>query len=149
MRNFTEEEKKDEAFLRIANVLYSHWRITNYEDKQKLACGGHTRLFDTLIPDDYITRGESINGKGHREHVIPCTLIRLQAYRMFNEGYLVEDVADMIKKNLIIIHITKEEQKLIDNKLGYKTTMPENWTFDDNNPYARFKEANIEIKFYI
>ncbi len=105
MRVFTEEEKKKEAFFRIANALYSHWNISTYEEKQKLMCGGHTRLFDALIYDGYIIKGESIKGKGHREHIVPCILIRNKSYEMFNKGFLIEDVANMIEKNLIIMII--------------------------------------------
>ena len=70
MRIFTENEKKKEAFLRIANALYSHWRISTYEEKQKFMCGGHTRLFDALIYKGYIIKGESIKGKGREEHIV-------------------------------------------------------------------------------
>lgn len=147
MRNFTENEKREEAFFRVAQVLYSHWRVTDYEDKLKLKCGGHTRLFEILIPDSYITCGESIKGIGHREHIVPCTMIRLEAYKMFNEGYLLEDVSRMIKDNLIIIHITKDEQRYLDNELNLKTTMPDGWSFGDN-PYERLEKANIKVKLY-
>ena len=71
MKIFTEEDKRQEAFLRISNVLYSHWRISNQQEKESEQCGGHSRLFEVLIPDEYITVGESINGRGHREHVVP------------------------------------------------------------------------------
>lgn len=146
-RTFTEEEKINEAFLRIANVLYSHWRICNDEEKESLQCGGHSRLFDYLIPDSYITKGESKNGKGHREHIVPCALIRCHAYSMFNDSYLIEDVANMIKDNLIIVHITKEEQNRLDYELGYKHTMPENWEFG-HDPYKRLEMGDIEVVFY-
>ena len=62
-RNFTEEEKINEAFLRTAYVLHSHWRVSNEKEKKLLHCGGHSRLFETLIYDGYITKGESIKGK--------------------------------------------------------------------------------------
>ena len=35
-------------------------------------CGGHTRLFDALIYDGYIIKGESIKGKDIGEHIVPC-----------------------------------------------------------------------------
>lgn len=145
MRIFTKEEKKKEAFLRISNALYSHWRISSYEEKQNLECGGDSRLFHTLIFDGYITKGESIKGTGHREHIVPCIFIRNKCYEMFNNGFLIEDVASLIEKNLIIIHITKEEQKELDKT--YKTTMPNGWEFGDN-PYLRLEKMGIKIKMY-
>ncbi len=146
-REFSKKEKKNEAYLRTANALYSHWRISNLEEKESLQCGGHSRLFETLIPDSYTTRGESLNGKGHREHVVPCALIRCHSYSMFNDGHLIEDVAKMIEDNLIIIHITREEQNRIDVELGYKHTMPENWEFG-KNVYERLDKADIKFKLY-
>jgi hypothetical protein len=65
---------------------------------------------------------------------------------MFNNGYLISDVADMIKMNLGIIYISKKDKIQISN-LGYKNNMPENWEFG-YNPYERFEIAEIEIKFY-
>lgn len=140
-------EQIDEAFLRTAYVLHSHWKVSNDTEKKSLQCGGHSRLFEVLIPDTYIIKGESINGKGRREHVVPCAVIRDRAYSMFNADSSIEDVADMIRNNLIIIHITKEEQVKLDVELGYKQTMPDNWEFEQD-PYIRLVMANIEFRLY-
>ena len=102
MRIFTEEEKKKESFLRIANVLYSHWRISTHEEKQKLMCGGHTRLFDALIYEGYIIKGESVKGQGHREHIVPCVLIRDKSYEMFNKGFLMQFFNFVMETSMII-----------------------------------------------
>lgn len=140
-------ERKKEAFLRIAYVLHSHWKVSSEEEKKRLDCKIHTRIFDVLIPDEYVIYGESKNGKGHREHVVPCAYIRDNSLKMFNDGLLIEDVAKMIEKNLIIVHITQEERKIIDFDLGYKTDMPKPWDFGDD-PLARLKLANINIIKY-
>lgn len=147
MRIFTEEEKKKEAFLRVANVIYSCWRVGNPDEREKLTCGVDTRLLDILAYDSYTVVGESKKGRGHREHVVPRVMIVDESLRMFNQNYLVEDVAKMIEDNLKIVHITKEEQKYMDNELGYKKTMPKGWKFGDDI-FARLKEAKIEIVFY-
>lgn len=146
-RNFTEAEKRDESFLRVANALYSYWRISDWKNKMDFGCKGHSRIFDVLVENQYITKGESVKGKGHREHVVPCVMIQVQAYKMFTNGYTVEDVSKMIKDNLIIVYITKEEQEKLDNELKLKRTMPNNWNFGDN-PYARLELANIKVKYY-
>ncbi len=144
---FTEEDKRKEAFLRASNAIYSYWRVTDKESRIKLECRIHTRILEILISDSFVTLGESVNGKGHREHIVPLVMIIDESIKMFNKNYLTEDVAQMIENNLIIIHITKDEQKYLDFELGYKKTMPEEWKFGDD-PYARLKKALIEIKFY-
>jgi len=146
-RIFTKKEKIQEAFRRTAYVLYSHWRISNKEEKEKLECGGHSRLFEVLIADSYVIKGKSLNGGTYREHIVPCVMIRDRAYLMFNNGYTIEDVADMIEKNLIIILLTKQEREKIDNELKLKTKMPDGWQFGDD-PYARLKMANIEVELF-
>ena len=146
-RQFTEEEKINESFLRTAQVLHSHWKVSNPEEKELLQCGGHSRLFEILIPDKYIVKGESLSGKGHREHIVPCALIRNQSYKMFNNGYLIDDVAKMLHNNLIIVYITTEEQKKLDVELGLKTVMPSGWKFGDT-PFKRLEQANIKYRLY-
>jgi hypothetical protein len=79
-RIFTKQEKMNEAFLRIANVLYSYWKISNPEEKENLECGEDLRLFEILIPENYILKGESIKGKECKEYIVPLNLIKKQAY---------------------------------------------------------------------
>ncbi len=122
---FTEEDKRKEAFLRASNAIYSYWRVTDKESRIKLECRIHTRILEILISDSFVTLGESVNGKGHIEHIVPLVMIIDESIKMFNKNYLTEDVAQMIENNLIIIHITKDEQKYLDFELGYKKTMPE------------------------
>lgn len=147
MRKFTKEDKRKEAFIRAANVFFSYWRVLNQNERDSGANRIHSRLLEYLIEDEFIKVGESVEGKGHREHIVPLAMIRDQAIIMFNQNYLVEDVAEMIEKNLKIVYITKTEQQYLDNELGYKTTMPEGWKFGDN-PFARLNKGNIKIKFY-
>jgi len=45
-REFKEEDKINESFLRTAQVLYSHWKVSNLKEKESLQCGGHSRLFE-------------------------------------------------------------------------------------------------------
>lgn len=144
-REFSDEEKREEAFLRAANALFSHWKISNEEEKKSCECETHTRLFDLLISDKYIIKGESIKGNEYREHIVPNSLIITHSYEMFNNGYLVRDVAKMIEKNLVIIRISKEEQKKLDVELKLKTKMPDGWEFGDN-PFKRLDIAGIKYK---
>ena len=143
MRKFTKEDKRKEAFLRAANTLFSFWRVLNQDERDSGQSGIHSRLLEYLIEDAFVEVGESLKGRGHREHIIPLTMIRDQAIKMFNQNYLVEDVAEMIEKNLKLVHITKNEQQYLDNELGYKTSMPQGWKFGDD-PFARLSKANIK-----
>lgn len=143
-REFSIDERKKEAFLRIAHVLYSHWRVSSFEEQQEKNCKIHSRIFDVLIPDEYVLLGKSSSGKKGREHVVPCVLVRDHAIDMFNNGYLIEDVAKMIESNLIIVHLSKEERVKLDKELKLKITMPPNWNFGDD-PFERLSYANIEV----
>lgn len=137
MKEFSQEELKSRTMHRVAYVLHGYWEEGR---------GAHTRLFDTLIPDFYIEAGESVNGRGHREHVVPCVYIRNLANDMFTEGASIEDVAAMLERLLAIVHITKEEQALMDHQLGLKMTMPEDWCPKTGDVNARLTMAGIEVK---
>jgi hypothetical protein len=75
MKYFTKIDKKKETFLRVANFIYSCWRVGNPEEKETLKCGVDTRLLDILVDDTYTVVGESKKGKGRREHVVPRLMI--------------------------------------------------------------------------
>lgn len=130
------EEKIKKDFYRVA------WLI---EDLHKCHRGIHTRLFDLLISDDDITIDESTNGRGHREHIVSCVVIVDEAIRMYETKLSINEVADMIKDNLKIVHITKEEQKFVDYTLKLQRTMPAEWKFGDSI-FARLKAADIKLK---
>ena len=133
-RTYTQEEKNERAFLRVTRVIYDLWE----EDS-----GVHTRILDWLIKDEIITIGISVNGKGHREHVVPCLAIIKKCKEMFAEGETIESVAKMIKRNLKIAHITKDEARKVD--LKYKTTMPTDWSFTTGNVMERLDLEGIKI----
>lgn len=137
MNKFTNEELKNRSNRRIASVLYGYW-----EEKR----GAHTRLFDILMSDYLICIGESVNGKGHREHLVPCVYLRDHAYSMYNKGSSVEEVAIMLNRLLAIANISKDEAKLLDHELGLKTKMPEHWCQRTGSITARLDEAGIKIK---
>lgn len=108
-----------------------------------------TRLLDTIfIPDSYVEVGESVSGRGHREHVVPRMVICEQCHDMFHQGASLQEVADLIQRFLKIVHITKEEQHRLDVELGLKQRMPEGWTFTEGDVFARLKAAAIEFKRY-
>jgi hypothetical protein len=75
---------------------------------------------------------------------------------MFKEGTekgiekdaLIELVADLIRKHLKIIPISMDEKELLDQgkKLNLRQRMPNGWSFESGDTYARLHEANIKFR---
>lgn len=98
--------------------------------------------------DDLITIGRSVNHteeNSYREHAVPCIMIHNKAIEMTLNERSITEIAQMIKTNLAIVLISNEEQKLLDEALGWKTTMPEGWDFGQD-PLARLNRANIKLR---
>jgi len=143
MSRFTDEELKERSFYRVAWVLRHFWE--EQQDDPKREARVHSRLFDTLVHAPLILIGKSKKGGGHIEHVVPCALIRDQAFHMFHSGKSIEDVAAMIGRLLRVAHITRDEAKLLDHELKLKTTMPADWDFETGSIMRRLEVANIEL----
>lgn len=135
---YTNEQKKKRAILRAAQVIHGH--------HEEGALGIHSRIFEVLVHDDYVRIGTSLKGAHHREHVVPCALLRDQSLRMFHEGSLVEEVAAMLERNLLIALISSEERYYLDVTLGLKNKMPTGWQFGVNDPLDRLKAAGIVLR---
>lgn len=141
-RIFTDEEKKHRAFLRAAMVIRGLW-----EEKES----SDTRLLqEPLILDALVTVGESIRGKGRREHVVPRAVLCETAHQMLADGASDEEVAAMLMKFLKIVHIHPEEQVLLDSSKHFnlRQCMPDTWSALDGCEFARLKAAGIEYKLY-
>lgn len=69
---------------------------------------------------------------------------------MYEEGSSVEEVASFIRKHLQIVHISREEQRKLDqgNQLNLRQSMPDGWSFDSGDLYARLNAAGITVKFH-
>ena len=143
MSSYTPEDLKRRAFERAAWVLEHHWE--EQKDLLPRAARVHSRIFDILIHSSLILYGISIKGTGHAEHLVPCSLIRDQAFKMFWDGKDVSAVALMLRRTLKIARITKEEARLLDFELGLKTTMPGAWCFETGDVTARLDVAGIKL----
>lgn len=98
--------------------------------------------------DDLIIIGESTNRtleNSYREHIIPCDYLICEAVEMVRAGKKDIEIALMFKNLLNIVLISNEEQKILDEELKLKTTMPQDWKIGDS-PLARLEAANIHIK---
>jgi len=141
--SYTSEDLKRRAFERAAWVLKHYWE--EQKDLLPRAARVHSRIFDTLIHPSHILYGVSVKGTGHTEHLVPCSLIRDQAFKMLWANEDVDAVALMLQRTLKIALITKEEARLLDVDLGFKTTMPGDWCFETGAVTERLDRAEIKL----
>lgn len=138
---FTRDQLIKRAFLRIARNVYDMWEETGHSD---------TRLFmEPLIPDDFVIVGQSKAGANHKEHVVPRVVICKKCHEMFHDGASIEEVAAFIEKFLKIVKISRDEQKSLDkgNQHNLRQKMPDGWSFEEGDIFARLKIAEIEFNF--
>ena len=93
-------------------------------------------VFDEL--DLYVAINEALEKSSYREHAVPITMIIKRIFTMIKDGATDAEIIEMIKKNLIVVHIKEEQAEYLDIKLGLRTTMPKGWKFGDD-PLARIK----------
>lgn len=123
--------------LRLAQLIHDHWSEGS---------GMDTRYFEVpLIHDSFVEYGRSTKGGTYREHAVPRALLRDACLKMFEDGATIEAVTAALTANLWIVRITVEESRHLDHVLGHKITMPLNWTFGIDDPFARFHAAGISI----
>lgn len=109
------------------------------------------KIFDDI--DKMITVGYSIKGReqekngkpAYREHTVPIDWTINKAFEMLQNGYSVDEVAQMFKRNVKIVLISDEEQDILDNKLKLRTTMP--YGFEDgHDPLTRIHFSGILLE---
>jgi hypothetical protein len=143
MIRYSAEQLRQRAFDRAAWVLKHYWE--EQQDDEKKEARVHTRLFDPLVPYCHIEIGKSKNGGGHKEHLIPCVMLRDHAFKMYWDNRSEADVAKMLSKFLRIANITSAEARHLDHVLGLKTKMPDGWDFETGSVMARLEVAGIEL----
>lgn len=148
MSKYSKDELRKRAFKRLAWVLWHYWE--EQQDDLPRAAKVHSRLFDTLIYDEYITLGRSIKVSGtrdqHREHLVPCAMLRDKAFSMYWDNKSPDDVADMFERFLRIAFIHKAEAHDLDFVRGWKASMPHGWDFENGSVTARIDEAGIKLE---
>lgn len=143
MGKFTQEQLRQRALERAAWVLRHFWE--EQQDKAQGKADVHSRLFDTLIYDIPVI-GKSKKGDGHKEHLVPCALLRDRAFEMYWEGKSEKEVAEMLERFLCIAYITPDEAHKLDHQIGLKTTMPADWNWENGSVMARLIAADIELE---
>lgn len=138
-RTVDEEAILLRSFTRLARFLYSE-----YLD------GGsaHSRCFEYFVATSQTPQGQGRNGGSYLEHVVPLAFLRRRCFARFAEGASVAEAAAEIRPFLIIVKITVAEKERLDNGpalggFGWRDTMPEGWSFEAGDPYARLRLAGI------
>lgn len=142
MKTFSRDELIGRAFFRVAMMMHGMWEEKGSSD---------TRLLeDWLIPNEFVTVGESLAGTDHREHVVPRMVLCDRAHSMFKDGASIDDVADFLRRFLKVVLISRAEQKRLDNRdqLNLRQKMPEGWSFESGDLFARLVAADISFRLY-
>ena len=110
----------------------------------------HSRIVELFIPDDVVPKGKGFEGLQHREHVVPCLYLLEKCKERFSGGASVEDVADFLVRHVVIVKISKAQQKRLDASkknggIGHKNTMPDGWQPDQDCIFQRLHKAEINF----
>lgn len=133
------ESQTQRSFIRAARYI---------ERIHKENAPAHSRVVELFIPEAFVRRGFGKEGSGHREHVIPCVALRDESLARYENGASVEQVADFLRRHVVIVEITKRQQKLLDGSIntggmGLKNSMPAGWQFDSGCIFQRLHDAKI------
>jgi hypothetical protein len=138
---FSYEDLRKRAFKRAATALFSFWE--EQKDNHPREAAVHSRIFETLIYENYIELNQKHSDRKYREHVVPCAYIRDLAFDMFWEGKNIDDVASMIERLLRIVYITNEQAEKLN--AVHKSTMPSGWNPVSDSILKRLEDAGIEV----
>jgi len=140
--------RKEEIVYRTCLTVVRH--IRNHVEEER--GGVHTRLFSHILhpEEEFVYIGQSpevVSASNiHPEHVVPCVVLIEETRRLIKEGKLGdEEIAKLLQKHWKIAFITKDQAKLVDYDLGYKSKMPDGWCFETGDSLARLNEANITL----
>ena len=129
-------------------LLVTHFRNLIQHGKT----GFNTRIFSYMLHPEkefvYAGKSEKVgtDTPTHPEHVVPCAKLITECQRLIREGkHSDEQIASLLQKHWKVATITKEEQKHLDSRLGYKSSMPDGWTFESGDTFARFERAGIVL----
>lgn len=143
------EEADKNHFLSTAAI----YKVAVETNNQRLLNNFRTLLGADAV-DHLITKGKSHEydvlcdhddaekEKSRREHVVPCVRIHNKVIEMAQNGHSIEEIAKFIEDHMIIVMISDRQRIHVDETLGYRDSMPENWNWGDN-VYERLDKAGI------
>lgn len=117
------------------------------DEQHQYMLDDHRNILCADAVDHLITIGSSrarTADNSYREHVVPCVMIHNRAIEMTVAGASTVEVAQMLAANMMIVQISNEEAKILDETMGLRTRMPDGWEWG-NDPLARLRTANIEL----
>lgn len=138
---FSYDELRRRAFERSAHALFSFWE--EQKDHLPRSAAVHSRIFETLIYNEYIELNEKKPDRKYPEHVVPCAYIRNYAFNMFWDGKTTTEVATMIGRLLRIAYISKDDARTLD--AVHKDTMPEDWNPESDSILRRLEDQGIQV----
>src|SRR5690606_324189 len=111
---FSKEEIKRRRITRLAEIIHDHWEEGS---------GMDTRFFDhPFIHNEHVMSGRSVNGGTYREHVVPRVYLRDECLKLLDQGRTIDDLAEVLMNNLLIVTITNDEADNLNKML--KDRMP-------------------------
>lgn len=143
-------KKEDDVVYVTCLLLVAHFR--NLIQLSKSGFGFNTRIFSHMLhPEkEFVYAGQSelvtIDTPTHPEHVVPCATLISECQRLIKaETHSDEQIARLLKSHWKLATITKKEQLTLDFELGYKSKMPDGWTFETGSTFERFERAKIRL----
>ena len=141
---------KINAYERMAKIIHESYKntISRYPDVRKLALVTDLSPYEFLLKDRNLIRGESMHEAGCEEYAVPRNVIIDGCIEMYKNGADIKEVKEAIISNLVIVKITAEQKRLLNDELGLKSKMPSGWVFNKDDPYARLNMAGIGFSLY-
>jgi hypothetical protein len=103
----------------------------------------HTRVADWLVPVAQAPQNHGRPGQ-HPEHVVPCLVMRAAAAACFEDHWSIHDVAELLRRWLVVIWIDEEDRRLLDHGARHlKHRMPDDWDGVAGCVYARLHARGI------
>ena len=135
---------------KIINHAAIRYGILNYVAKFSLANDTYlitTKCKKNLVNKGLLNKGRLLRGKkGSKnkftfEHPVPSNVIADLILEDLNDEKRMEDI--LLRTNLVTV-LTYEENSLLDKNL-VTSKMPNNWSLDTGDFFARYIVSNLEI----
>lgn len=130
-------QRLDRAYVRMARFF----RRTLREDFSE-----HSRIAEWFVGNSVVPQNSRMAGM-HGEHVVPCAVLRSLSVQHFTDMWSVRQVADLLRRLLVVIWIKRNERQLLDNgPRNLRSTMPSGWLAGTGCVYARLHNKEIHFQ---
>lgn len=139
---------------KTCEVIIQHLKnIILFQSQVNQCWGYHSRFMEPLLhPEDrLIYKGISKNLFDNKElvrrkeHIVPMGFLLNELWELIKEAqYTDQELVKILKRNLGIAYITQDEAKRLDGKVsGLKSSMPEGWRLEEDDPIDRLRAVGI------